>query len=430
VHVLSNSRSNLLFSLWVISTPAVLAQSSFVRGDCDADGDGDIADGLHLLFGNFAGGVELTCSDACDADDDGSVDGIGDAVYLLLFHFIAGSPPAAPYPDCGLDITLDAVDCEFAPPPCLVGCGLRFTSLPGDLVLIDATGHDGSGPKQVDVELVVFDVNACGDSGDPAVVRVRVGCEPSDSDAECTRVYSATVSQDGQAIFAGVDAIEFFDGEDTTLHGVVVHPGTGEVSATPEKRVLVDPTPPAVTILRPGVNVEETVLSTRDLGPGSDWALGETTMVGPMSFTVEGAPDPSCDGEGSPRSRCSFTVRYASGQVLEDGSGPISGRAISSAAATQIDLIGVRYPTMAGTSGGELEVLVTDAVGNTTTARVPLNVAADRPPSPGSLTIDREPYLPSGGARSGQADLEWSESTDDAAGGSSVLRYEVRAMCS
>ncbi|MFN0057145.1 MAG: dockerin type I domain-containing protein [Planctomycetota bacterium] len=82
--------------------------SKFIRGDVDLSGTIDSSDAE--LLRSFLGGVEsLSCPDAADVNDDGVVDG---ADYYQLYAFVETSippKPAAPYPDCGVDTTLDVL---------------------------------------------------------------------------------------------------------------------------------------------------------------------------------------------------------------------------------------------------------------------------------------------------------------------------------
>ncbi|MBI4605344.1 MAG: carboxypeptidase regulatory-like domain-containing protein [Planctomycetes bacterium] len=82
------------------------------RGDCDSNGDGNIADAITLLLHLFAGGTNVKCADACDADDDGAL-GLADAISFLNYLFLGGRVPPAPGPHaCGEDPTEDALGCE------------------------------------------------------------------------------------------------------------------------------------------------------------------------------------------------------------------------------------------------------------------------------------------------------------------------------
>ena len=72
---------------------------SFLRGDCDGDGQvsGQVSDALFLLGFNFLGSPEPSCLAACDANGDGAVrSGVADAIYLLTASFLGGPPPPAP----------------------------------------------------------------------------------------------------------------------------------------------------------------------------------------------------------------------------------------------------------------------------------------------------------------------------------------------
>ena len=84
---------------------------TFVRGDCNSDGNNNIADVVAALGILFGGTGPPLCSDACDINDDGNLD-ISDAVFLLSNLFSNGNNPPAPYPNCGLDATDgDPLDC-------------------------------------------------------------------------------------------------------------------------------------------------------------------------------------------------------------------------------------------------------------------------------------------------------------------------------
>lgn len=89
----------------------------FVRGDVNLDGAVDISDAISALGILFVPGTPpAACADAADANDDGASD-LSDAIYLLSQLFSAGDPPAAPFPDCGLDPTMDGLECATYPCP-------------------------------------------------------------------------------------------------------------------------------------------------------------------------------------------------------------------------------------------------------------------------------------------------------------------------
>lgn len=84
-----------------------------VRGDCNRDVAIDIADVIYLLNVLFGGSGPEPCADACDANDDGNLN-VADTVYLLSFFFLpGGTAPPDPYPTCGVDATVDGLNCTF-----------------------------------------------------------------------------------------------------------------------------------------------------------------------------------------------------------------------------------------------------------------------------------------------------------------------------
>ncbi len=94
----------------------------FRRGDVDGDGQLSIADAVlvvQLVAGRIGGDdPRAACLDAFDADDDGALR-LADAVALLGYQFARDAPPPAPFPDCGVDETVDELDCPIDSPP---GC--------------------------------------------------------------------------------------------------------------------------------------------------------------------------------------------------------------------------------------------------------------------------------------------------------------------
>ena len=91
-----------------------IVESSFVRGDTDANGLLEIGDGITLLDHLFNGQSEPPCRDAADSNDDGILN-VADAVYHFFFLFGA-VPPLAPWPNCGTDPSSDLLDCDSFPP--------------------------------------------------------------------------------------------------------------------------------------------------------------------------------------------------------------------------------------------------------------------------------------------------------------------------
>jgi uncharacterized repeat protein (TIGR01451 family) len=75
----------------------------FKRGDVNLDGKTDISDAITTLGFLFMGDPsEIHCLQSADIDDSEKID-ISDAIYLLQFLFMGGSPPSAPFPNCGID---------------------------------------------------------------------------------------------------------------------------------------------------------------------------------------------------------------------------------------------------------------------------------------------------------------------------------------
>ncbi len=104
----------------VLASPRVLAyrreelrvagSRRFVRGDVSVDGHINLTDAIQLLEFLFRGGDAPGCEQAADANDDGRIN-LSDAAQVLL-HLVGGSGDLpAPFPDCGIDPTDDALDC-------------------------------------------------------------------------------------------------------------------------------------------------------------------------------------------------------------------------------------------------------------------------------------------------------------------------------
>ena len=92
----------------------------FLRGDCNGDGAVQgVTDAVFLLLFQFGGGKPPLCLAACDNNGDRSTDGVTDAVFLLSFSFLGGEAPVAPFPKCGpwrpIDLTLG---CANVPAGC------------------------------------------------------------------------------------------------------------------------------------------------------------------------------------------------------------------------------------------------------------------------------------------------------------------------
>lgn len=68
----------------------------------------------------FRGTRAPPCLAACDANGQGGLQAVTDAIYLLRYVFLGGPPPAPPFPQCGVGAleTDEAVDCDQAAETC------------------------------------------------------------------------------------------------------------------------------------------------------------------------------------------------------------------------------------------------------------------------------------------------------------------------
>ncbi|MEM7167154.1 MAG: putative Ig domain-containing protein, partial [Planctomycetota bacterium] len=136
------------------------AQFRFERGDCNADAAQDLGDSIFLLNFLFTAGGEPDCLDACDFNDDGELNLI-DPISQLFYLFTGGPPPPPPHNVCGLDPTMDPLDCQASttcPPE--VNTPPSMTSMPitaaeeGSLYLYDVDAID---PDVTDVITYTLD---------------------------------------------------------------------------------------------------------------------------------------------------------------------------------------------------------------------------------------------------------------------------------
>jgi PKD repeat protein len=91
----------------IIVTPPFLKR--FIRGDVDGNGSVDITDAVKVLNYLFLGIGEPACLDAADVTDRGRVD-ISASISLLTYLFLGGTQPAVPFPNKGLDPSLDDME--------------------------------------------------------------------------------------------------------------------------------------------------------------------------------------------------------------------------------------------------------------------------------------------------------------------------------
>ena len=93
------------------------AHAQFIRGDANGDAQHNIADAIHILNYLAGGGPSPGCLDAADVNDSGTINIVA-AIQLFHFFFVGFSPPDAPFPSCGDDTTMDALDCIQNTPGC------------------------------------------------------------------------------------------------------------------------------------------------------------------------------------------------------------------------------------------------------------------------------------------------------------------------
>ncbi|MAG94416.1 MAG: hypothetical protein CMJ48_11800 [Planctomycetaceae bacterium] len=101
------------------ATWRVPGQARFLRGECNDDGEVDIADAVCTLNWQFAGTPAPGCVAATNTNGDEAVD-LSDAVWLLNFLFVGGPAPVEPFPDCGPGtMAVDAaLGCQMRPERC------------------------------------------------------------------------------------------------------------------------------------------------------------------------------------------------------------------------------------------------------------------------------------------------------------------------
>ena len=89
-------------------------EPQFIRGDADAVEGVRLADAI-LLIGRVFGEVSIPfCQEAADANSDGFLD-ISDGLYLLMYLFLGGEAPSAPFPECGIIGSDATFTCDFHP---------------------------------------------------------------------------------------------------------------------------------------------------------------------------------------------------------------------------------------------------------------------------------------------------------------------------
>jgi len=106
-------RKGLRFDLEVGIAP----QQPFRRADPNNDGRVNIADAVWLASELFHQGPPTSCFYAGDANGDGAKD-ISDVAFVILYQFLGGQAPPAPFPACGVLETQDVGLCPLGTTSC------------------------------------------------------------------------------------------------------------------------------------------------------------------------------------------------------------------------------------------------------------------------------------------------------------------------
>ena len=75
--------------------------SDYVSGEVNADGRLDLADPIYLINAMLRGGPPVACPIAADANGDGSLGDVSDAIFIVMYLWLGGEPPVGSFPDCG-----------------------------------------------------------------------------------------------------------------------------------------------------------------------------------------------------------------------------------------------------------------------------------------------------------------------------------------
>ncbi len=110
-------RLGVLFLFVVLGSSPKAFAVDFKRGDCNRDGQVNIADPIFLLTYMFQDTAAPGCFDSSDVNDDGVID-IADPIYGLNFLIGGGTLPPPPFNVCGDDPSADTLTCdEYLPCP-------------------------------------------------------------------------------------------------------------------------------------------------------------------------------------------------------------------------------------------------------------------------------------------------------------------------
>jgi len=95
---------------WAEAAMTTLEGSVFIRADANGDQKLNLADPVYVLQWLFFGGSVPACLDSADSNDDGTID-LADPIFSLSYQFRGGPSPLPPFPNAGVDLTPDVLDC-------------------------------------------------------------------------------------------------------------------------------------------------------------------------------------------------------------------------------------------------------------------------------------------------------------------------------
>ena len=117
VNVPSWNFGDTVEAVYLLQFPGSSVQE-FRRGDANGDGFIDVSDPIRTLLDLFVHDRDVPCPDAADVDDSGTL-GVPDALRMVQYLFLQGSPLPAPGSHrCGPDPTDDGLVCDL-----YGGCG-------------------------------------------------------------------------------------------------------------------------------------------------------------------------------------------------------------------------------------------------------------------------------------------------------------------
>ena len=97
--------------VWINQISCFNEETPFIRGDVNGDGGIDISDAVTTLDYLFTGG-SIGCEKAADSNDDGAIN-VADGIALLGYLFSGTGDLPMPFPTCGVDPTVDNLECEI-----------------------------------------------------------------------------------------------------------------------------------------------------------------------------------------------------------------------------------------------------------------------------------------------------------------------------